>query len=117
MVDIEALAKDPGHRTLLLDRAMRTHDMDNERFLRKVREGLDRCAGNGPHANIDPYANLAPTACHAKLRVLCTFTWPTLALAQTLTLTYPSQLCCGLDWDLLLTAIPRPSISQPRPGP
>ena len=43
MVDIEALAKDPSHRTLLLDRAMRTHDMDNERFLRKVRERLDRC--------------------------------------------------------------------------
>jgi hypothetical protein len=43
MVDIEALAKDPSHRTLLLDRAMRTHDMDNERFLRKVRQGLDRC--------------------------------------------------------------------------
>ena len=43
MVDIEALAKDPSHRTLLLDRAMRTHDMDNERFLRKVRAGLDRC--------------------------------------------------------------------------
>ena len=45
VVDIEALARDPSHRTLLLDRAMRTHDMDNERFLRKVRERLDRCAG------------------------------------------------------------------------
>ena len=43
MVDIEALARDPSHRSLLLDRAMRTHDMDNERFLRKVRERLDRC--------------------------------------------------------------------------
>ena len=43
VVDIEALARDPSHRTLLLDRAMRTHDMDNERFLRKVRERLDRC--------------------------------------------------------------------------
>ncbi len=57
VVDIEALARDPSHRTLLLDRAMRTHDMDNERFLRKVRERLDRCAAptcataDWPHAS------------------------------------------------------------------
>ena len=44
VLDIDKVDKDPGHRSLVLDRAMRTRDMDNERFLRKVRERLDRCA-------------------------------------------------------------------------
>ena len=43
VLDIDKVDKDPGHRSLVLDRAMRTRDMDNERFLRKVRERLDRC--------------------------------------------------------------------------
>lgn len=31
----------PQHTAMVLDRAMRTRDMDNERFLRKVRARLD----------------------------------------------------------------------------
>jgi hypothetical protein len=31
------------HTAAVLDRAMRTRDMDNERFLRKVRARLDAC--------------------------------------------------------------------------
>jgi hypothetical protein len=34
------------HTAAVLDRAMRTRDMDNERFLRKVRARLDACASH-----------------------------------------------------------------------
>jgi hypothetical protein len=41
------------HTAAVLDRAMRTRDMDNERFLRKVRARLDACVFMlGPHVAI-----------------------------------------------------------------
>ena len=60
MLDIDKVDRDPGHRSLVLDRAMRTRDMDNERFLRKVRERLDRCAAN-PKPSPNPIATLTLT--------------------------------------------------------
>ena len=41
VLDVDKL--DAGHRALVVDRAMRTRDMDNQRFLRKVQERLERC--------------------------------------------------------------------------
>lgn len=44
MVDLRH-AKELGkeRRKLLLDRAMETQDMDNERFLEKMKDRMDRC--------------------------------------------------------------------------
>ena len=41
VVDIDRMEKE--HRQQLVDRTLRTKDMDNQRFLVKVRERLDRC--------------------------------------------------------------------------
>ena len=43
MLDVKEL-EHSQHTAAVLDRAMRTRDMDNERFLRKVRARLDACA-------------------------------------------------------------------------
>lgn len=40
MLDVKEL-EHSQHTGMVLDRAMRTRDMDNERFLRKVRQRLD----------------------------------------------------------------------------
>ena len=71
VLDIDKVDKDPGHRSLVLDRAMRTRDMDNERFLRKVRERLDRCAAHLPFLLDSPgyvpilYRDVFTSAAHA----------------------------------------------------
>ena len=69
VLDIDKVDKDPGHRSLVLDRAMRTRDMDNERFLRKVRERLDRCAMQQHACDqvLLPRCGTSPAAC----RVSC----------------------------------------------
>ena len=38
-----------AHRTQILDAALKTKDMDNEWFLTKVRERLERCGPCLPH--------------------------------------------------------------------
>ena len=69
VLDIDKVDKDPGHRSLVLDRAMRTRDMDNERFLRKVRERLDRCAAISSNAkNLDAQLALGLVASKRLLR-------------------------------------------------
>ena len=46
VVDVRELGRKSGnlHRKLVVDRALKTKDQDNERFYKKLRARMERCA-------------------------------------------------------------------------
>jgi hypothetical protein len=68
-IEVVPLHKLSGdHRTQVVDRALKTKDMNNEHFLRTVRERLDRCSAS--HTCLVPSHTCMAACCYLSFSVL-----------------------------------------------